>query len=274
MMSDRPLTVVLFGLGEAGSSIAVDLIEAGLEVRAFDPAPVPTPPGVARVDDPKDAFPDVDLVMAVTAASDAPTAMMQAWEVVDPSTVYADLATAPPRLKEELAGVAGAKAVPFVDVALMAPVPGRGLATPSLACGTGSSRYASIVNDLGGRVEVVGDEAGLAAGHKLMRSIVTKGLTALMIETMELATARRDSEWLWGHLIDELTAIDEAFLVRLLEGTGKHAERRLHEMEAAHELLTEMGVPAPMTDGVVAALHRVVESGMPEISVPGESGLL
>jgi 3-hydroxyisobutyrate dehydrogenase-like beta-hydroxyacid dehydrogenase len=274
MTSERPVTVVVFGLGEAGSSMAVDLVDAGLVVRAFDPAPVPTPSGVVRVDDPRDAFPGVDLVMAVTAASDASTAMRQAWELVDSPTVYADLATAAPRLKVELAAVAGAKAVPFVDVALMAPVPGRGLATPALACGTGSSRYAAIVNDLGGRVEVVGDEAGLAAGRKLMRSIMTKGLTGLLMETMELATARRDHEWLWRHLVDELTSIDEAFLVRLLEGTGKHIERRLHEMEAAHELLTEMGVPAPMTDGTVAALQRVADSGMPEISAPDDSGLL
>lgn len=90
---------------------------------------------------------------------------------------------------------------------------------------------------------------------------------------MELATARGDREWLWAHLVDELTSIDEAFLIRLLEGTGKHAGRRLDEMEAAHELLTEMSVPASMTDGVVAALHRVVESGMPDIPVSGDSGL-
>lgn len=158
MTSERSVTIVLFGLGEAGSSIAADLVEAGVEVRAFDPAPLPTPMGLTRVDDPKDAFGGVDLVMAVTAASDAHTAMDQAWERVDPSTVYADLATASPRLKTELAGVAKAKGVPFVDVALMAPVPGRGMATPALACGSGSSRYAAIINDLGGRVEVVGED--------------------------------------------------------------------------------------------------------------------
>jgi 3-hydroxyisobutyrate dehydrogenase-like beta-hydroxyacid dehydrogenase len=278
MTAERPLTVVLFGLGEAGFSMAADLVGAGVEVRAFDPAPVSTPTGVSRVDHPEEAFvgalPPVDLVMAVTAASDARTAMDQAWERVEPPTVYADLATAAPGLKVELAGVAKQKDVPFVDVALMAPVPGRGLATPALACGTGSARYAAIVNGLGGRVEVAGDEAGVAAGRKLMRSIVIKGLTALLIETMELATARGDEDWLWRHLVDGLSSIDEAFLIRLLEGTAKHAGRRLHEMESAYDLLGELGVPSPLTEGVVAALRRVVVSDMPEISVPGSSGLL
>lgn len=264
MTSELPTIVAMFGLGEAGSLIARDLVAAGVQVRAFDPAPVPTSSGVSRFDDPNDAIPGVDVVMAVTAASDARTAMEQAWEMIAPPVLYADLATASPLLKGELADRAARKGVPFVDVALMAPVPGRGLATPSLASGTGSSRYAEMINEAGGSVEAIGGEAGVAAARKLMRSIVTKGLTALLIETMELASVRGDDGWLWRHLVEELTTLDEASLVRFLQGTARHAERRLHEMEAARGFLLSEAVPAPMTEGVVTALRTVVESGMPE----------
>lgn len=258
--------VAVLGLGEAGSLIAADLSASGAEVRAFDPAYVPTPTGVTRVPDPRATVTGADIVMAITAGADSRTAMGQAWDMVGPPVIYADLATASPLLKAELAEVAASKGVPFVDVALMAPVPGRGLATPALASGTGSSRYAKTINDHGGIVEPIGDEAGLAAARKLMRSIVTKGLTALLVEAMELATASGDDRWLWSHLVAELTTMDRAFLVRLLEGTGRHSLRRLEEMETARELLMSLAVPAPMTDGVVTALRRVVDEGMPDIS--------
>ncbi|MGB8362511.1 MAG: DUF1932 domain-containing protein, partial [Acidimicrobiia bacterium] len=181
-----------------------------------------------------------------------------------PPTIYADLATASPVLKEQLAGVAAAKGVPFVDVALMAPVPGRGLATPALACGPGSPLYAETVNGWGGRVEAIGERAGLAASRKLTRSIVTKGLTALLMESMELAVARGDGDWAWNHLVAELTSIDEAFLLRLIGGTERHSRRRLEEMKAARELLGSEALRSPMTEGVIATLRRVTEGGMPE----------
>jgi 3-hydroxyisobutyrate dehydrogenase-like beta-hydroxyacid dehydrogenase len=274
MTSETSPTVTLFGLGEAGSAIATDLVAAGVEVRGFDPALVPTPAGVSRVDDPRDAVRGAGLILAVTAAGDARTAMEQAWDEIAPPTIYADLATASPVLKEELGEVAAAKGVPFVDVALMAPVPGRGLATPALACGPGSPPYAEMINGLGGRVEVIGERPGLAASRKLTRSIVTKGLTALLMESMVLAAARGDEDWAWHHLVAELTSIDEAFLLRLVGGTERHSRRRLEEMMAVRELLDAEALPSPMTDGVITVLRRVTEEGMPgDLAHPGD-GLL
>jgi 3-hydroxyisobutyrate dehydrogenase-like beta-hydroxyacid dehydrogenase len=185
--------------------------------------------------------------------------MDQAWEVIVPETVYADLATSSPTLKRDLAARAGRGAVAFADVALMAPVPGRGLATPALACGDGAARFAEVMNPLGGRIEVIAGEAGDAAARKLIRSVVTKGLTALIIESMEAASAAGEEDWAWDHIVETLTATDEAFIDRLLEGTGAHAERRLAEMEATGEFLEHLGVPGDMTAGTIAHLRRALE---------------
>ena len=43
----------------------------------------------------------------------------------------------------------------FADVALMSPVPGRGLSTPALVSGSGATEFADLINERGGRVEVV-----------------------------------------------------------------------------------------------------------------------
>ena len=65
------LSVGFFGLGEAGSLISADLVAAGATVTGYDPAPRPTPEGVGRVADPGAAVEGAQLVMAVTAATDA-----------------------------------------------------------------------------------------------------------------------------------------------------------------------------------------------------------
>ncbi len=205
-------------------------------------------------------------MIAVTAAEDAPGAMAQAWESIGPGTVYADLATAAPSLKQDLAVRAAEGEVAFADVALMAPVPGRGLATPALASGTGAVQFTRLVNPMGGRVEAIGERAGRAAGRKLLRSVVTKGLTALLIESLEAGRAADDLPWLWEHLVDQLTALDEAFLRRMLSGTEVHVDRRLVEMESARQHLEGLGVGADMTGAVVSVLRRVQREGLADLA--------
>ena len=127
----------------------------------------------------------------------------------------------------------------FADVALLGPVPARGLGTPALAAGGGAERFAELVRPLGMPVEVVGDEPGDAAGLKLVRSVFMKGLAASVLESVEAAKLRGAEPWLRREIADVL---GEPLLERLLAGTVRHAERRLDEMEAAAAYLQELGV--------------------------------
>jgi 3-hydroxyisobutyrate dehydrogenase-like beta-hydroxyacid dehydrogenase len=249
------LTVTVFGLGEAGSAIAADLAAAGASVQGFDPADVITPPGVERHDDPKIAVRGADLVMAITSAADAQAAIAQAWDVIRRGTLYADLSTAPPTLKEDLNDTATLRGLPFADVALMAPVPGRGLATPSLASGPGAVAYAEAVGPLGAQVEVLGEEPGTAAMRKLLRSVFMKGLAAVLIESAEAAAAAGESEWFWDHIAAVVTEADEVLLQRLVSSTAIHRVRRRKEMEAAVQLLEVLGVDPVMTQATVESLR-------------------
>lgn len=249
--------ITLFGLGEAGSWIAADLVRAGAVVHGFDPAPCPTPEGVIRHDYPVAAVRNPAAVLAVTAAEDALTALEQAAETLPPSTLYADLATASPGRKKQFGAVAAKHGLRFVDVALMSTVPGTGIRTPQLVSGPGAQAYRELVQPFGADPVVVGEEAGAAAVRKLLRSVVTKGLAALLIESLEAAEAAGLDEWLWDHLAETLTRADGAFMQRLVEGTPRHAVRRRAEMEAVLELFDELGVAARVTPGVVASLRHV-----------------
>lgn len=252
------MRVAVFGLGEAGSLIAGDLAAAGAEVHGYDPADVPTPAGVRRQDDPSTAVEGAELTMAVTAAADARQAMEQVREQLEPGSIYADLATASPKLEADLAVVAAGSGVAFADVALMAPVPGPGLGTPALASGNGAVRLAELLNPLGAEIDVIGEVAGLASARKLMRSVVTKGLAALLIEAGQAGDAMGEGEWVRDHLAGVLTTLDRTMVERLLSGTARHAERRLQEMETVAEFLIGLGVEPHMTSGTAERLRYLV----------------
>lgn len=263
------MRVTVFGLGEAGSLFAGDLAAAGAEVHGYDPAPVRTPPGVVRFDDPVPAVGGADVVLALTASADARTALTQALGDLPESVLYADLSTSSADRKRELAAIAAERGVAFCDVALMATVPGKGLRTPALASGAWADRYVALLAPVGAVVESIGGEAGDAATRKLLRSVMMKGLAALVIEAMRGAERAGLEEWLWGNLVQEITAADEALLARLVRGTGPHAVRRLHEMEACQAQLESLGVDPVMTRSTVESLRRVPVEGIPDLPTSG-----
>ena len=226
------LTVSLLGLGEAGSRLAADLAAAGADVRGYDPA-VPGEP------DPRAATAGADVVLSVNSAAAALAAATAAVPALRPGAVYADLNTAAPALKRELAALVTAAGALFADVALLGPVPARGLRTPALASGDGAPAFAAALVPLGMPVEVVSAEAGDAATMKLLRSVFMKGLAAAAMESLEGAEAAGHEKWLRGELA---AVIGEPLLDRLLEGSRAHAARRVDEMEAATELLRGLGI--------------------------------
>ena len=81
-MTSGDVRIAVFGLGEAGSLIAGDLAASGCAVRGFDPAPVGTPAGVERCADPIRAVEGVGVVLGITAAADAETALTQALDQI------------------------------------------------------------------------------------------------------------------------------------------------------------------------------------------------
>lgn len=258
------MNVAVFGLGEAGSLFAADLAAAGATVRAYDPAAVATPGAVERCGEPSAAVADAEIVLALVAAADAMTAATQALDAIPAGAVYADLGAGSAGLKRELAAVVEPR-LAFVDVAMMTTVPGHGLAVPSLASGSAAERYVSLLAPLGAVVTAIGSEAGVAATRKLLRSVVMKGLAAVVIEAMRAAHAAGEAEYVWGNVVDQLTVADEAFLRRLVEGTAVHHERRRHEMEASADLVRELGIDPLMTEATVEHLRRVAEQGVPPL---------
>jgi len=264
---EQTLVIAVLGLGEAGSVIARDLAAAGVCVRGYDPA-VPAAEPVLDTASEADAARGAHLVLSVNSAKAAVGALQAGLageggrraESLRPNVVWADLNTASPGTKRHLDALAEQAGVPFADVAMMAPVPGRGLRVPMLASGIGAAPYAALLRPLGAGIEVLDGPAGLAASKKLLRSVFYKGMAASIVEALDAARAAGDEQWLREHIAAELAASDAATLDRITDGTRRHAVRRAAEMEAAADMLSELGVP-PLMAGASSALHERLAAG-------------
>lgn len=248
-MSD---VIAVLGFGEAGSLLARDLVAAGATVRGFDPK-VAAPAGVTDTDSDAAAVAGVSLVLSVNSASEAVAALEASLDALRPGTVWTDLNTAAPSVKQRLAMIGGERGVAVTDVAMMASVPGKGLRVPMLASGDGAATTAEILRGYGADIEVLAGPAGLAATRKLLRSVFYKSMSASIVEALEAADAAGLKDWLNEHIAEELAGQDAATLTRIVTGTRQHAVRRGHEMAAAAEMLTDLGV----TPIMATASHRI-----------------
>jgi 3-hydroxyisobutyrate dehydrogenase-like beta-hydroxyacid dehydrogenase len=246
--------IAVLGLGEAGSLLASDLVAAGAAVRGFDPK-VPAPPGVTGAGSDAEAVAGATLVLSVNSAGDAVDALEASVGALRPGAVWADLNTAAPSVKRRLAEIGEGRGVPVTDIAMMAPVPGSGLLVPTLASGDGADDAAKALRGYGASIDVLAGPAGLAATRKLLRSVFYKGMAASIVEALEAARAAGLEDWLTGHIAEDLAKQDATTLTRIVTGTRRHAVRRGHEMAAAAEMLTELGVEPAMA----AASQRLHE---------------
>ncbi|MEU4562853.1 DUF1932 domain-containing protein [Actinoplanes sp. NPDC023936] len=232
--------VAVLGLGEAGSLLAADLVAAGASVQAYDPKVATPAAGVTLTASDAEACAGADVVLSVNSAADAEEALRASLSSLKPGAIWADLNTATPALKERL-GSAWARTA---DVALMSPVPGRGLRTPMTMSGPAAGDLAAILRGYGADVTVLDGPAGAAATRKLLRSVFYKGMAAAVVEALEAARAAGLEEWLRDNIATELIRGNAGTLDRLVDGSRKHAVRRREEMAAAAELLGDLGVPA------------------------------
>lgn len=251
------MIIAILGIGEAGGTLARDLIAAGVEVRGWDPEPRQIPDGLDVAPSNPAAASGADLVLSVNWASVARDVAAEVAPVLQPGQLYADLNTAAPQLKREIAPVIEKTGARFVDAALMDPVPPKGLRTQVYASGSGSEMFAEKMSPLGMPVTVLDGEAGNAATHKLVRSIMYKGVAAVVIECLEAAAALDMTEYARAQMLKII--YDEPMIDRFVNGSVKHAKRRVQEMEAVVEMLNSIGVSAFTSHAAVQRLKEIME---------------
>ena len=96
---------------------------------------------------------------------------------------------------------------------------------------------------------------------KLLRSVFMKGLAASALESLAAAREAEHEPWLEEQIA---AVIGRPLLERLVTGSRTHAARRVDEMEAARDLLVELGVEPRITNASAALLAELAQSGLAE----------
>jgi 3-hydroxyisobutyrate dehydrogenase-like beta-hydroxyacid dehydrogenase len=250
-----PLVVGMLGLGEAGGTLRADLRAIdGVTVRGYDPIAA-TAPDVAAA---ADAARGADVVVSLVTAAQADAALRSVLDVLADGQLYADLNTSGAGLKRELARLVAPTGAAFADVALMAPVPGSGLRTPMLASGGGADAFVRTFAALGADVQYGGPDPGDAAQRKLLRSVLWKGVSAVVLEALAAARAADCEPWMRDQIVTLFEGADGALADRMETGSRTHAARRMHEMEDVAAQLRELGVQPRVSEASVAWLRDLM----------------
>ena len=254
--------VAILGLGEAGSEMARDLLRAGVRVRGYDPNPTRTVEGIEHARDEADAARGTQLVLSVNWSRVSLDVARRVQPVLVPEQVYAEMNTSAPAKKAAVAQILDPNAL-VADVALMSPVPGKGIRTPMFVSGPGAQRFVALMHAFGSPIALLEGDVGIAASRKLARSVFDKGLAAAVGEALEAAALLgADAERaLRGDIIRTLMATDASTVDRLHEGTRLHAVRREEEMAAAADMLRALRLEPIMAEATRAWLARFAATG-------------
>src|SRR5512134_2990665 len=143
------MIIAILGIGEAGGTLARDLIAKGVQVRGWDPEPRMIPDGLDFAPSNPAAASGADIVLSVNWASVAVEVATEVAPVLQPGQLFADMNTAAPQLKRDIAPIIEEAGALFIDGALMDPVPPKGLGTQVYASGSGAERFAQRMIPLG-----------------------------------------------------------------------------------------------------------------------------
>jgi len=265
MTADRrgDARAAVIGLGEAGAHYATALIDAGYTVTGFDPGPVTAPPGVQRVGTAAEAVKDAQVVLVLTAAKAARPVAESCSAALAPGVCYADFTSSSPAAMRDIAELVEQTGAVFCDVAILGPVSWYGAKTPLMAAGPGAARIAELVSSWDTPVELVDGPPGSAMAHKLLRSVLMKGLASVVTEAVTAGAAAGYEPWIRDQIAAQLAGDGHAVIDRFLDGTRTHAQRRAQEMHDTAEYLAELGAPAEMTRATESALRRLAAESTP-----------
>jgi len=256
------LTIGFIGFGEAGSTIARGLRSAGLErISAYDLKTHDATFGPRIQERAREAQATLveslqalaaasEIIFSTVTSSSALDAAQQSAPFLTSRHTYADLNSVSPALKQDIERVVGATGASFVEVAVMAPVQPYGHKVPMLLGGVGAKAFAETMTRYGMRMDVLeGAKVGSAAAVKMCRSIVVKGLEALLFECVMAATRFDADRLVFSSLNESFPGIDWKKLADYTSGrVVVHGERRAREMEEVAETLRAIGIDPIMAE--------------------------
>ncbi|MDM0011115.1 DUF1932 domain-containing protein [Variovorax sp. J22P168] len=201
-----------------------------------------------------------DFVISAVTASNTLAVAREAAPHLRPGTVFLDLNSASPGTKQQCAALVDAAGAHYVEAGVMTSVPPYGIRVPMLLGGARAAALAEALVAWGLDTRAVSDRLGVASAIKMSRSVMIKGLEALVIESYATARAYGVEAHVLPTLQETFPSIDWSrqgayFFSRVVQ----HGQRRAEEMREAANTVREAGFAPVMTAAIAEKQQWVAD---------------
>lgn len=271
----------LVGYGEVGRILAEDLRDQGLRVLACDvklggaqEAPLrehAAQLGVTLAASHAELAADADLIISAVTASQAVAVAQACAPAMRQGSFFLDFNSASPGAKIRAAGLIDGAGGHYVEGAVMTSVPPYRIRVPLLLGGPSAVALAPALNELGFAARVASERLGVASATKMCRSVMIKGLEAMVIESFTAARAYGVEDAVLASLHETFPGIDwekqaSYFFQRVIE----HGRRRAEEVREVAQTVREAGLTPWSADGTAG--RQAWMADLADAGVFGERG--
>lgn len=277
-MTDTQATTLAFiGFGELAQGLAKGLKQEGLEnICTFDKAMSTESDtgtvmrkacqdiGVTIVNSLEDLIKGSDVIFSTVTPAAAHIVAKAAAESLQPGQIYGDLNSCTPNLKKQSMAVILPSGADYVDVGVVGGISIQGHKIPCLLCGENAASLKERMQPYGMNLEVVEGPVGTAALIKMLRSVVLKGIEALMLEMFMAAEEYGLQDTMMNSIAGTFNRGDfEKYSDMLMSTHGLHAARRSDETQMILETIKEVGVKPYVTEGIYNFFVHSAKLDMP-----------
>jgi 3-hydroxyisobutyrate dehydrogenase-like beta-hydroxyacid dehydrogenase len=268
--------VAFIGFGEVASAFAPALAARGAEIAAYDVL-IDTPGGIDRLKTRAGATPVAfsgleqavhgsHYVLSTVTTSVAREAARRCVPYLVAGQTYADMNATEPAMKIEIERIVSPSGAAFVEGAVLGAVGVTGAKTEILLGGPhGPRAEKELAGELGLNARFYSSDIGKASMFKMLRSVFSKGLEALLIEFLTAGERAGIRDDLWRE-VTELMA-NHPFEKTASNWVRSHATahaRRYHEMKQVSDVLRELGIEPTITSATEAFFQRSGSLGLTE----------
>lgn len=256
--------VGLLGFGEVGQIFAADLRAQGVSVAAFDKALADGKPsarcdamrahaaahGVALSDSAAALAAASDWVISAVTASQAVSVADECAAGLRAGAAYLDLNSASPGAKQRAADIVQAVGAQYVEAAVMTSVPPYRIRVPMLLGGPHATARLPELLSMGFAASVASTDLGVASAVKMCRSVMIKGLEAMVIESFTTARALGVEDAMLATLAETFPGIDwECQGAYFFQRVIAHGRRRSEEVAEVAHTVREAGLTPWSAEG-------------------------
>ncbi len=196
-----------------------------------------------------------NLIISAVTASNTLDVAQEIARSIRPGTVFLDMNSASPGTKIAASHVIEEAGAQYVEAGVMTSVPPYGIAVPMLLGGRHAERLADRLRPVGLNLTPVSDKIGVASATKMARSIMIKGMEALVIESYTTARKYGVEDAMLATMKETFPGIDwkqqgAYFFSRVVQ----HGKRRAEEMREAANTVEEAGFQ-PVMAAAIAEKH-------------------